>query len=289
MLQSKCLICESNNIRRMEGYHSPQLLKCGHCGFVFCEEVPSVDALTSYYATYGAEHYLSPITTARYNEWLDKFEKYRNTGNILDIGCGSGFFLAEAKKRGWNVFGTEYSDVHVERCRSTGINMWKGGVEAFMFPGIEFDIITSIEVIEHINNPLHEMQIISSKLRSGGLFYCTTPNFNALSRFLLGPKYNIISYPEHLSYYTRSTLNKLCAGFQLKKLKSETTGISITRFNQSNGKTDQAVISATSDDELIRNRIEGSALLRLLKRLVNSLLQITGLGYSLKAWFIKQG
>ena len=71
------------------------------------------------------------------------------------------------------------------------------------------------------------------------------------------------------------------------KLYIETTGISITRFNQSTGKNLQKVVSATSDDEVLRNKIESHWYLQLAKGILNFLLNITGLGYSLKGAFIK--
>ena len=82
----------------------------------------------------------------------------------------------------------------------------------------KFDIITSFEVVEHINNPKEEINNYNQILRKGGLFYCTTPNFNSLSRRILKAKWNTICYPEHLSYYTIKTLTKLLkdTNFHLK-------------------------------------------------------------------------
>lgn len=287
MEHAHCPICLANELSFKRGFHSPQLMQCNKCNFVFCAQIPTAEELNEYYSHYGVDHYLSPITVSRYHEWLDQFEQFRVTGNLLDTGCGSGYFLDEAKKRGWNVFGTEYSDNHVNLCNSKGIHMWKGPVSKAMFPGVEFDIITSIEVIEHVTDPRHDMEVIASKLREGGLFYCTTPNFNSLSRYWLGHQFNIISYPEHLSYFTAATLSKLCGHFQLKKIKTETTGISFTRMAQSRGKSNMAVVSATSEDELLRQKIESGRLLRMVKKLVNTILNMTRIGHSLKGWYIK--
>jgi 2-polyprenyl-3-methyl-5-hydroxy-6-metoxy-1,4-benzoquinol methylase len=287
MEHTQCPVCASDQIRYKRGFDTPQLMQCARCKFVFCARIPSVAELNEYYHDYGVDHYLSPITVTRYHQWLDYFEQYRVTGNLLDTGCGSGYFLDEAQKRGWQVYGTEYSDNHVNYCRNKGIIMWKGAVDEEMFPGIVFDVITSIEVIEHVTNPRHDVEVIASRLRKGGLFYCTTPNFNALMRFWLGKKHNIIAYPEHLSYFTASTLSKLCGLVDLKKIKIETTGISLTRFAQSQGKRDQAVVSATSDDERLRQKIESGRMLGVAKTFVNGILNMTSTGHSLKGWFVK--
>jgi 2-polyprenyl-3-methyl-5-hydroxy-6-metoxy-1,4-benzoquinol methylase len=282
-----CLICHTAQLQMLRGFNQVPLAKCKKCGFVFCKNIPSADTLNEYYKHYGKTDFISPITIKRYNEWLDKFEKYRKHNTLLDIGCGNGFLLEQAKQRGWKVYGTEYSTQLVQVCEAKGITMYHGALSTNTFADLEFDVITSIEVIEHINNPLEEMQHISRMLRTGGLFFCTTPNFNALSRYYLKDKYNIISYPEHLSYYTPKTLKYLMQKFHLQPAHVETTGISITRFNQSTHKRAQAVVSATSDDELLREKIETRWYLKLAKQILNGMFQITGTGYSLKGWFEK--
>jgi hypothetical protein len=67
-----------------------------------------------------------------------------------------------------------------------------------------------------------------------------------------------------------------------------TTGISITRLKTSKGTSDQAYISETSDDEKLRNKIEGNKLLQFAKSTVNKSLTAFGVGGSLKGYFIKK-
>lgn len=125
-VHSNCLICNSQNIEKLERYRINYLAKCRSCGFVFCEKIPAENELLSYYTNYPRNNFNSEITVKRYNELLDEFEKYRNTENILDIGSGDGYFLNEAQKRGWNVFGTEYTNTAISICSDKGITMHKG-------------------------------------------------------------------------------------------------------------------------------------------------------------------
>ncbi len=120
-----CLICKSDRLVNLESYSSTFLCKCKDCGFVFSKKIPTSDELIKHYSNYGRNDYLSPITVKRYNELLDYFEKYRKTNKILDVGCGIGYFLEEAKKRNWEVYGTEYTDVAIDICTSKGISMQK--------------------------------------------------------------------------------------------------------------------------------------------------------------------
>lgn len=290
MLQHNiCTICHSPNLKDLEGYMKAYLCKCLSCGFVFSRKTPSAEELETYYMQYGRNDYLSPLTIKRYNELLDRFEPYRKTNKILDVGCGIGYFLEEAKKRGWEVYGTEITDEAIRICKEKGIQIKEKGVlnsEKYE-PGM-FDIITSFEVIEHIDNPRIELKNFHIILRKGGLVYITTPNFNSLLRYRLKAAYNVISYPEHLSYYTPKTLKKVFKLSGFTTLKTESTGISITRLKTSKGMSNQRFISATSDDEKIRNKMENKWRFQLAKKTINSMLTIIGKGDSLKGWFIKK-
>jgi SAM-dependent methyltransferase len=255
---------------------------------VFSKKIPTNEELNKFYNSYGINNYLSPLTIKRYNELLDKFEPYRKTNKLIDVGCGIGYFLDEAKKRGWEVYGTEFSGKSADICSAKGINIRKGILNADNYQAGMFDIITSFEVIEHINNPRTELKTFNSILREGGLVYVTTPNFNSLLRYRLKSAYNVITYPEHLCYYTPNTLNKLFGAFGFNGKFIETTGISLTRFRTSSGKSDQKIISAKSDDERIRNKVDNKWYLQLAKRTINKTLTFFGLGDSLKGWFIKR-
>jgi 2-polyprenyl-3-methyl-5-hydroxy-6-metoxy-1,4-benzoquinol methylase len=252
------------------------------------KDIPCSETLNDYYSNnYERTSYLSPITINRYNEILDRFEAFRKTGNLLDVGAGYGFFLEIARQRGWNVYGTELTDEAVNHCSEKGLTMFKGELQNIDFGGVVFDVIISIEVIEHIYNPIDYLKKSNEILRKGGEFYLTTPNFNSFLRYRLKEEYNVIEYPNHLGYFTRKTLNKVFTENGFKTLKIQTTGISLTRLRTSKGKSDQEFVSETSDDEMVRYRIERNKTLKLGKRLANGLLNLFKIGDTLKGSFIK--
>ncbi|PLX01586.1 MAG: hypothetical protein C0594_12910 [Marinilabiliales bacterium] len=276
-----CLICSSSHISNIIGYENAFLVKCNQCGFVFSKKIPSDDELVKHYDNYSRDDYLSPITSQRFNELLDGFEKYRKTNKILDIGCGVGYFLEVAKSRGWECFGTEFTNEAIEINRQKGILMNEGPLQTKNYKENQFDIITSFEVIEHINNPLDEIEAIKKILRPSGLFYCTTPNFNSLSRKKYKQDWIMIDYPEHLSYYTAKTINYLFTQNGFKKKKVSTTGIRSQNIPISN------IISEESKDEKLRNMAENSFLIGFAKKIINFLLSVTQTGDTIKAYFIK--
>ncbi|WP_086047946.1 class I SAM-dependent methyltransferase [Hugenholtzia roseola] len=307
-----CLLCGSDALKAKKGYERHHLVKCNQCGFVFIRKIPTLEELTRFYSGYGSEHFLSPITIKRYHQLLDQFEKYRKTNRILDVGCGVGHLLSVAKERGWEVYGVEFGQAACEVARKKGIEMQEGRLDAKLYPAESFDVITSIEVIEHINYPREEVAQIHTLLRKGGLFYCTTPNFNSLMRHYLKADFNVINYPEHLGYFTPKTLSQLLEkeGFSTKKVL--TTGISFTRLQTSKAAQKKAqpkpttpqksvapntadapkkykdALNPESADEKLRQKIEGNPLLGFAKEVADELLNLTRTGHAMKGYFEKK-
>lgn len=265
------------------------LVKCGDCKFVFSQWIPSKQELIDYYSSnYDRTNYFSPITEKRYNQLLDTLEQYKSTNRILDIGAGCGFFLQTAKKRGWEVYGTEIDSGVNSKCNDDNeINMSYGDINTIGFPENYFDVVVHIEVIEHVNNPNEYVEEIYRILRPGGVTYLTTPNFNAIHRYRLKGDYDIIGYPNHLCYYTPKTITNLFTKHKFSPVKIKTTGYSFTRLKTSKGISNQAYVSETSDDEMMRHKIESNVFLKFSKWLVNGFLITFKVGDSLKATFIK--
>jgi 2-polyprenyl-3-methyl-5-hydroxy-6-metoxy-1,4-benzoquinol methylase len=253
-------------------------------------KIPTSSELENYYSIYAyeSEKEIPEATRISIEYHLDKFEKYRKNNKMLDVGCGEGWILESAKARGWEVYGTEFSSNAIEICRKKGIKMYTGVLKPEDIEERDFDVIISTQAIEHINNPREEVSNIHQLLRTGGLFYITTPNFNSYLRLLLRDKYSIIEYPEHLSYYTRKTLNKLLQQSGFRKVKLLTTGISVSHYQISNIPEGTAFAKNTTEDEKLRSRIANSRVLRLAKNIINSGLSVLGIGMTLKAFYIKK-
>lgn len=286
---ANCPLCSANSSSSFVGYERAFLHKCNACNFVYSTQIPSDAELEAYYSNdYELTEFFSPITAKRYHAILDGFDHLKQTNNLLDIGAGNGFFAEIAIQRGWSVYGTELTDETINIAAQKGVKMAKGKLENLDFEPNSFDVVVCIEVIEHVSFPKSFVSEIHTILRKGGVVYITTPNFNSLSRRRLKSHYDVINYPNHLSYFTSKTLTKLLNAHGFAKESLKTTGMSRTRRKTSLGKSNQAFVSETSDDEILRHRIEKSWVLRTLKASVNCFLGLFRLGDSLKAAFIKQ-
>jgi len=121
----------------------------------------------------------------------------------LDIGCGSGAWLARLQRLGFDqLWGL---DVDIQS-QVTGISYVRADLDR-EFPrlGRKFGLITAIEVIEHLANPGVLLSCVSTHLADGGLALLTTPNIQALHyrlKFLLTgklPSFDEKGEPSHIS------------------------------------------------------------------------------------------
>lgn len=289
MNYNHCPICSSTNLSTLKGNYSMKLLSCEECSFIFSEKIPLQKELDDFYDLNddSRSEYFSPVTRMRYETWLSHFEKFKQTKNLLEVGAGNGFFLEIAKENNWNINGTEVSNQCIEECSKKGIELNKGELENIQYPDNHFDIIVAVELIEHLIDPKSFLKECYRILRPGGLMYITTPNFNSILRYRLKDQYDVISYPNHLMYFTQKTLRKIFEDQGFKTNEIRTTGYSITRQKTSRGQSSQDFVSETSDDEILRRRIEESAFLKVGKYAVNGLLNTFKVGDSLKGWFVK--
>ena len=295
-IANQCQVCNSHNIHKINNYYDVHgLMSCSNCGFVFMERIPTEHELKTYYGDMyksiklsSEEFYSTDLNKRSYSLLLDEFEKFRKTNKIIDVGCGFGAFLIEAKKRGWDCYGTEFEPQSVDYCHSIGLEkVIVGDLENKIFEDNEFDIITSFEVIEHLTDIKTYLSDIKKKLRVGGVFYLTTPNFNSLNRYYERTNWRVIEYPAHLSYFTKSSLNKILTsnGFSVYKLL--TTGVSFSgglQFEKNNNK-DKEIVPVDKDGR-IRKLFSGSVGL-ILKNIINSVLNIFSAGVTLKGYYLK--
>ncbi len=179
------------------------LLRCADCGFVSGAPSRLQPPAAHYDHYYDAEIPAAP--DRRYEEWLAEAEGTVGRGRLLEVGAGSGAFSRAALRRGWTVDATEVSASGLRLLRETGATVHAGDLSALRLPAAAFDLVVSLEVVEHLAEPAVHLEELARLTRPGGLLLLTTPNFGGLSRRLLGMRWRVID-PEHLGYFTGPTL-----------------------------------------------------------------------------------
>jgi SAM-dependent methyltransferase len=256
------------------------LFRCGRCGFVSGEPHEKLSAENRYHTYYSGVPPSPP--DARYGQWLAKAEGLVGRGRLLEVGAGSGGFVRVALARGWKVDATEVSESGLQALRATGATVFAGDLAAGSYGDAQFDLVVSLEVIEHLPAPLDHVREMWRVTRPGGLLVLTTPNFNGLSRRYLGIRWRVID-PEHLGYFTPLTLLRLLRDVGYKSVRVRSRSLDVLSWRRSSGPGGVARFDPHASARL-RDTVEGSRGLRFGKKVVNAALQVTGLGDSLFAW-----
>ncbi len=290
-VRSACILCGKSSFKNIFG-KKHFLFKCRNCGMVSARTIPTSEELKDHYFDYPSYESIPPLTLKRYNDILNMLEPYRKNNNLLETGCGFGLFLEVAKGRNWNVSGTELSEAALIECRKKKIPVTENIEQLLQQKNMKFDVVVSLEVIEHLTDPVAEVSMYAKLLRPEGALYITTPNFNSFTRRLLGRFWNVISYPEHLHYFTSRTIHQLLEN-DFTKIKNQTAGISPARMiyairSMGSHKVKNVEYDYNEADRHFSDNIEKTILLRLIKKAINYCLAKMKLGDSLKVLYQKK-
>jgi SAM-dependent methyltransferase len=134
---------------------------------------------------------------------------------LLDIGCGNGAFLSEARRLGWDPIGLEPDAKAVAAAQTTGLKVVQGQLPNTGFPSSSFDAITLNHVIEHIHDPLSALREVYRLLKQGGKVWICTPNIDSMIHLFFRRNWRGLEPPRHLVLFNPSSLSHLCraAGF----------------------------------------------------------------------------
>ncbi len=154
--------------------------RCLECDLIYRESRDSYDNVVAYYRNDYFKSYSADQMEGKrdrlFGRILDLIEKRMNTGKLLDVGSGCGVFLAVAQKRGWKVKGIEPSIQSVEVARKQyGLDVFNGSLQEYD-ENSKFDVVTFINVLDHLVEPWEEVKRAVNLLKPGGIVYFRFPN-----------------------------------------------------------------------------------------------------------------
>lgn len=205
--------------------------RCSTCALVFSAPRPTPAQLdevyvSSYLASGGS------ITGYRsYNElpeaqarrsWHDlrsyAFDLLPAVGRVLDIGCATGGFLAEAQASGWTVRGTDYSTEAATRAAEVnGVAVEAPTLLPADDAGAPFDLVTMWHVLEHLVELRETVDQLAGLVAPDGLLVIEVPNWDSVGRLVRGRSWSQLRPPEHINFFTPRSLTGLIerAGFRV--------------------------------------------------------------------------
>ena len=236
-----CPVCNSGDIfpylRCRDHFLSREdfdLYKCSSCGFIFTQDHPDEENSGRYYESdeYASHNDNKSISGILYNAsrkimFRKKLRLIRkktglNTGRLLDIGSGSGHFLAGMKNAGWDTTGIEIN----EKARTQSAS--KFGLEV-LEPHListlrqeSFDCITLWHVLEHFHDPFTYTNEIRRLLKPRGVCIVALPNSSSYDALHYGAYWAAYDVPRHLWHFNNDTFMKFSmkAGLKLTEIHS---------------------------------------------------------------------
>ncbi len=218
----KCNLCHRDETRPLIKVDGFSWVSCQHCGLIYLDPRPKpAKELNPAIVEPGADYYIrkgySRDKQNYYKKYLKKFEGYRKTNRLLEIGCASGGFLYAARDCGWQVKGIEYFEPTARYGRDHhNLDIITGSLLEIELPKEHFDLVIMNMVIEHLEDPVGTLFKINRLLRPKGVVYIHTPNYDSLTLKLF-PAYPKFFPKGHFYFFTVRTLKKALkkTGFQI--------------------------------------------------------------------------
>jgi 2-polyprenyl-3-methyl-5-hydroxy-6-metoxy-1,4-benzoquinol methylase len=135
---------------------------------------------------------------------------------LLDIGAGTGDFLAAAKKQNWKTAGVEPNAYARKKANEKGVNLHS---ELKEFSENKFDVITLWHVLEHLPDLESQIKTIVSLLAENGTLVIAVPNFKSYDANHYGKFWAAFDVPRHLWHFSKKSIEKLFAKHKMELVK----------------------------------------------------------------------
>ncbi|MCS6820506.1 MAG: class I SAM-dependent methyltransferase [Microscillaceae bacterium] len=210
------------------------IVQCQQCQFLFTNPRPNEQAISKYYQ---AENYISHTDTRKglinriyhlVRKWTLRQKLHfinqlqPQKGNLLDVGCGTGYFLNACQKDGWHTTGTE-PDHHARALAQ------KQAPQAILYKNIFdlsakpiFDCITLWHVLEHIHQLDQTLQHFYQILKNSGSLVIAVPNAQSPDARWFQEFWAAYDVPRHLYHFKPKDLHTLFAKYQFRLVKQKT-------------------------------------------------------------------
>lgn len=159
--------------------------------------------------SYRDERSLEDFERIVWRARLKKIKSYvKPPADFLDVGCAYGGLALEAGREGFRAYGVDVSKDAVKGARERGLDAYHGRITDQIFGARSMDVVTMIEVIEHLADPVASIEALRDIIRPGGLLVIQTANYAGQQAKSEGADYHYY-LPGHLHYFSRKNLTAL--------------------------------------------------------------------------------
>ena len=203
--------------------------QCADCSLRFTQYVPVIERIGDYYKS---EDYISHSNTSKgllnriYQMVRRRTVKQKRklishitgkkNGELLDVGSGTGAFLSEMKKNGWQVVGLE-PDADARRVAREvfGCDL-RDTNELYKLKPNSFDAITLWHVLEHVHDLQKYLQQLKALLKPGGNLIIAVPNYTSFDASVYKQYWAAYDVPRHLYHFSPLSMKVLLEKHELK-------------------------------------------------------------------------
>jgi 2-polyprenyl-3-methyl-5-hydroxy-6-metoxy-1,4-benzoquinol methylase len=206
------------------------LVKCLDCSFVFTNPRPPAHEIGPYYSSeaYISHHAdksgLIPFfyRKIRNVQFEDKTRIIKSFGKqqavLLDIGCGTGDFIAHCTSLGWNCTGVEPDPGARLSAQKKSLNVLD--LSYLESCNAQFDVITMWHVLEHVHELEQRMQQLKRLIKNDGIIIIAVPNLKSFDAKYYKEFWAAYDVPRHLYHFSKATITRLFGKYSLQLKKT---------------------------------------------------------------------
>jgi SAM-dependent methyltransferase len=216
----RCPVCERPTLPGRPAVSKYAVRACPDCRLEFLDPQPDDSVLEAIYSdsyflgglsgeAAGRRSQMKRATGALYIDTLAGMVRPEDA-DLLEIGCGHGEVLLEARNRGFRVSGMEISahaaEIANRRLGAQAVSV--GALETLAPARARFSAVLAADVIEHVRSPEDWLRRIHELLIPGGALLLITPSLDSWTRRLLRTHW--MEYKvEHLYYFSGVSIRLL--------------------------------------------------------------------------------
>lgn len=259
-----------------------QLVRCSDCHFVFTNPRPPESKIQAYYSSddyFSHQNKSVSLISSVYNlirninvkSKLKLISKYHSGSlSLLDYGCGAGVFLEAAMNKSFQVAGVEPNNDARKIIAGLGMVVYTPD-ELSNLKDNSYDVITLWHVMEHIHRLNSSIDLLKSKLSSGGIMLIALPNMSSWDARKYKEKWAAYDVPRHLYHFSKNTFSKFADKHGMKivgihPMKFDAFYVSLLSEANSVLKYPKAIVNGMRSNFNARKLLNHSSLIYILKK-----------------------
>lgn len=227
MQEVACLLCNNSGhpvVISQDGFTGKN---CEQCEVIYISPRPDRQQVADIYGhTQAHIAAQSHVTDSWFKQLharhtLRILQRYMPSGDLLEIGAGGGFFLAQAQRVGFTPYAIELNPVQAQfMAEQFGIPCERQPLSRQSFGNRLFDAIYHCDVISHFFDPVEDFKIMHGKLKAGGIVMFETGNIAEVDQRHFG-KFPSFQYPDHLFFFGERSIRTILelTGFELRLIQ----------------------------------------------------------------------